>query len=150
MLTLLWTIIKFVKYSYLKYTIAKIIIMKRCLLILFTIIPLLGQAQEQFLLSIDEYQVVEDSNTLVNSQFRFPINDMVLIMGGLNDLDGLGNYFNVYGNKLLVEQMSISFNGVHAITLRREDGQNFYNLFPTLKAKLIPLTNTKESVLLNQ
>ena len=123
--------------------------MRRRLLVIFIIIPLLGQAQEQFLVSIDEYQVVEDSNTSIKSQFRFPFNDMVLTMGGLIDLDGMGNYFNVYGSKLLVEQISVTSNGIQAITLRREDGKNFYNLFPTLNAKLIPLTNPKENVLLN-
>jgi len=124
--------------------------MERCLFVLFTIIPLLGQAQEQFLLSIDECQMVEDANTSKKSQFRFSLNDMVLTMGGLNDLDGMGNYFNVYGGKLLVEQMSLTSNGVQDIILRREDGQIFYSLFPTLNAKLIPLTSPKQNVLLNQ
>lgn len=98
-----------------------------------------GFAQGQFLLVFDDYQVVEDPNTSLQNQMRFPISSSVVVMGGLNDLDGMGNYFNVFGSKLLIDSKKPINNGEHALVLRREDGRNFYDLFPTLSAKLIPV-----------
>lgn len=109
--------------------------------ILLVLLGFFGQAQDQFLLSIDDYQMVEDPNSLTQHQMRLPNNETVVIMGGLDDLDGMGNYFNIYGGKLIVDTMNIASNGGYDLTLRREDGRNFYNLFPTLTAKIIPLTD---------
>jgi hypothetical protein len=124
--------------------------MKQILTIVFSIFCLLGQAQEQFLLSLDDYQTVEDSGSSQTSQLRLPKSDAIVVMGGLNDLDGMGNYFNVFGSKLIVDTMKISSNGVYNLTLRREDGRDFYNLFPTLSAKLTPLTTEIQNELLEE
>ena len=124
--------------------------MKQILTIVFSIFCLLGQAQEQFLLSLDDYQTVEDSGSSQTSQLRLPKSDAIVVMGGLNDLDGMGNYFNVSGSKLIVDTMKISSNGVYNLTLRREDGRDFYNLFPTLSAKLTPLTTEIQNELLEE
>lgn len=107
------------------------------------LVSYLGYSQSQFLLVFDDYQVVEDPNTSLQNQMRFPIMSSVVVMGGLNDLDGMGNYFNVFGSKLLVDSKKPIQNGQQALILRREDGRNFFDLFPTISAKLIPTSHQK-------
>lgn len=63
---------------------------------------------------------------------------VVAIMGGLNDWDGMNNYFNIYGSKVIVQSRDVSSKGVITLTLRREDGDNFFGQYPTLKADIIP------------
>ncbi len=63
---------------------------------------------------------------------------VVAVMGGLNDWDGMNNYFNIYGSKVIVQSRDISSNGIITLTLRREDGDNFFGQYPTLKADIIP------------
>ncbi len=115
--------------------------MKFILITLLAIAPFLGHAQEQFILSLDEFQVVEDPSTSLQRHMRFPMSEKVIVIGGLDNLDGIGNYFNVFGGKLIVDRRRMTSDGVHTITLRREDGRNFFNLFSTLSAKLIPLSH---------
>ena len=61
---------------------------------------------------------------------------VVAVMGGLDDWDGMNNYFNVYGSKVFIESKDITYNGIINITLRREDGKNFYGIYPTIRAQL--------------
>ncbi len=114
--------------------------MRYVLFALLAIVPFLGQAQEQFILSLDEFQVIEDPSTSLQSQMRFPRSEKMIVMGGLDNLDGMGNYFNVYGSKLIVDRRKTRAEGGYALTLRREDGRDFFDLFPTLSGKLIPVT----------
>jgi hypothetical protein len=116
--------------------------MKKALLfITLVIIPFLVFSQEQYKIIFDEFQIVEDSSTSLNYQIKFPQTDKVVVMGGLNDLDGMNNYFNIFGGKLIVNQQGMNSDGSQSLILRKEDGSNFFDLFPTLRAKLIPLTS---------
>lgn len=116
--------------------------LRKSLIVVFLLMTVsIGYGQSQFLLVFDDYQLVEDPDTSLQNQMRFPIMSSVVVMGGLNDLDGMGNYFNVFGSKLLIDSKKPIKNGEHALILRREDGRNFYDLFPTLSAKLIPVTH---------
>lgn len=103
-------------------------------------VSVIGYGQDQYLLVFDEYQVVEDPDTSLRNQMRFPITNSVVVLGGMNELDGMGDYFNVFGTKLLVDSKKPNSSGAHEVVLRREDGRNFYDLFPTLRAKLVPVT----------
>lgn len=124
--------------------------MKASIIVVFTLCSFLTQAQEQFILSFDKFQEVENSSTTLKSQISFPIEDSVIVMGGLNDLDGMGNYLNIYGSKLLVDSKKLTSNGQHALILRREDGKDFYNLFPTLSAKLTPIAKKEFDITSNK
>lgn len=118
--------------------------MKKIILIItFVFIPILTFSQNQYKISFDDYQIVEDSSTSLKMQMKFPFKDMVVVMGGLNDLDGMNNYFNIFGSKLIIEKLDITSNGTHRLLLRREDGRNFYDLFPTLIAKIIPISSVE-------
>lgn len=62
---------------------------------------------------------------------------VVAVMGGLNDWDGMNNYFSIYGSKVLIENKDITYDGIINLTLRREDGRNFYGIYPTIRAQLV-------------
>lgn len=96
--------------------------------------------QEQYRLSLDTYQEMENNSSAMKNHVSLPFANQIVVMGGLNDLDGMGNYFNVYGSKLIVDRLDYAENGIKYVVLRREDGRNFYEIYPTLRAKLIPLT----------
>ncbi len=115
--------------------------MKALYIILFAFFSFVARSQEHFILSFDTFQEVENSSTSLKSQIKFPIENSVIVMAGMNDLDGMGNYLNIYGSKLLVDSRKMTSNGQQEIILRREDGKDFYDIFPTLSAKLIPLTH---------
>lgn len=108
-------------------------------LIAFVIIPFLAYSQEQYKISFDDFQLVEDSSTSLKNQMKFPFKEAVVVMGGLNDLDGMNNYFNIFGSKLIVQQQGVNSDGSLSLILHREDGRNFFDLFPTLSAKLTPI-----------
>ena len=112
---------------------------KVILLIAYVMIPFFAFSQEQYKISFDDFQLVEDSSTSLKNQMKFPFKDAIIVMGGLNDLDGLNNYFNIFGSKLIIDERGVNSDGSHKLILRREDGRNFFDLFPTLSAKLTPL-----------
>ncbi|MDB4292070.1 hypothetical protein N9954_01585 [Maribacter sp.] len=107
----------------------------------FGIMFLFGHAQEQFVLSFDHFQIVEDQQTLHESHLRFPSKARIITIAGLNDLQGIGNYLEAFGTKLLIDDMQTTSHGVRTLIFRREDGRKFYEHFSTLSAKLTPLAH---------
>lgn len=112
---------------------------KAILLLAILLSPFLGEAQELFHLSLEHRQSSIYSSWDDFNETSFPLNESTIIVGGLNDLDGFGNYFNIYGSKLIIDSLDIASDGTQSVVLRREDGGNFFNLYPTIKAKLTPV-----------
>jgi len=102
-------------------------------------------AQESFRLQLDKYQYIENNDGTMSNQLKFPNGNQVVIMGGLNDWDGMNNYFNLFGSKLIVDSLDMGSDGIQNIVLRREDGRDFFDLFPTISAKLIPIEHPENS-----
>lgn len=96
-------------------------------------------AQQRYFLEWDAYQKIENISGSAGAEMNLPNRDTIVLLGGLNDLDGAGNYLNIYGSKLIVERMDQGSQGVLHVILRREDGRTFFNLFPTIRAKLTPM-----------
>ncbi len=113
--------------------------MNKLLSILFVSICVSSSAQELFRLQFDTYQYVESKDGALGSHIKLPNNNATIIMGGLNDWDGMNNYFNLFGSKLIIDSTDRSSDGIQNVVLRREDGRNFFDLFPTVSAKLIPI-----------
>jgi hypothetical protein len=118
---------------------------KEILLLALLLSPFLGGAQELFHLSFEHrqssiYSAWDDTN-----ETSFPLKESTIIIGGLNDLDGIGNYFNIFGSKLIVDSLDIASDGTQRVVLRREDGDNFFNLYPSIKAKLTPVRYLKNN-----
>jgi len=112
---------------------------KLALIMIFAIITFSVTAQEMFHLRLNDYQYVENKDGGLNSQLKLPNNNATIIIGGLNDLDGLNNYINLFGSKLIVDSLNMGSDGIQNIILRREDGRDFFDLFPTVSGKLIPV-----------
>ncbi len=121
--------------------------MKNILLfIVFASICFPMDAQELFRLQLNDYQYVENNDGTINSQLKFPNGKATVIMGGLNDWDGMNNYFNLFGSKLIVDSSDMGSDGIQNVVLRREDGRDFFDLFPTVRAKLIPIAHPEHSI----
>ncbi len=114
------------------------------LFVFFFMNPIFLVAQDQYRLSLETYQEMENNSLAISGQISLPFADQIVVMGGLNDLDGMGNYFNVFGSKLVIDDIENAKNGIKYVILRREDGRNFYEIYPSLRAKLIPLSHEQE------
>ena len=112
---------------------------KIVLFISIAILPFLGQSQELYKVFLDSYQPIANGNSSSGHHVKFPSGEANIVMGGLNDLDGMGNYFNLYGSKLIIDSLDTQTDGTKKVVLRREDGQDIYGLFPTLNARLVPV-----------
>lgn len=107
--------------------------------VLFVITPLFTQAQQLFRLQLDSYQKIETTSGTMGKEINLPDRNATILLGGLNDLDGIGNYLNIYGSKLIIDSLNMGSDGTKHVVLRREDGLDFFNLFPTITATLIPM-----------
>lgn len=116
---------------------------KTFLFLVFAGILFSMNAQTMFQLKFDEYQYMDRNIGVMGGQMKLPNGNAMVIMGGLNDLDGMNNYFNLFGGKLIIDSLDMGLDGTQKIVLRREDGQDFYNLFPTISARLIPIDRTE-------
>lgn len=119
---------------------------KKLLLIILILFPLIGEAQELFQLSFEHRQTSSYSPWTETNETSFPTTNSTIIVGGLNDLDGIGNYLNIFGSKLIVDSLDIASDGTQNVVLRREDGGSFFNLYPTINAKLTPVRYGKNEL----
>lgn len=116
--------------------------MKKIILyILVAYSPLLANSQGLFHISFEQNQTQTNATLINTHEISLPVKGSAVIVGGLNDLDGMGNYLNVFGSKLIVDSLDIASDGTQNVVLRREDGNNFFNLYPSLRAKLVPVQN---------
>ena len=100
-------------------------------------------AQDLFQLKFDSYQNIDYHNGPNGTMVKFPHDSLTLVMGGLNDWDGMNNYFNIFGSKLIVDNANTGIGGIQNIVLRREDGRKIFELFPRLHATLTPLNQVE-------
>ncbi len=116
--------------------------MKKLLLYIFIgLTTSIVGAQELFHLTFEQNQTPINTTLIDTNEISLPVKGSMIIVGGLNDLDGMGNYLNVYGSKLIVDSLDIASDGTQNVVLRREDGNNFFNLYSTMRAKLTPMRN---------
>lgn len=106
---------------------------------LLILVPVLCGAQELYHISFQQNQTGIYTPQITSNAIDLPMKGATVIMGGLNNLDGMGNYLNVYGSKLIVDSMDIAMDGTQNVVLRREDGNHFFNLYPTMRATLTPI-----------
>ncbi len=102
-----------------------------------------AEAQQIFRMEIDENQQMETLHGAPGLQIDLPVRQATVILGGQFDKEGLGQHVIYNGGRLLIDNMVIGPGGQRYVTLRREDGRNFYDMFPLLKAKLIPIVELK-------
>ncbi len=113
--------------------------MKKLFILSFVSIGVSLTAQDLFRLQFEAYQYVENKDGALGCYIKLPNQNATIVMGGLNDWDGMNNYFNLFGSKLIIDSTDRSSDGIQKVILRREDGRDFFELFPTVSAKLIPI-----------
>jgi len=99
-----------------------------------------GFSQKTYSLSLDTYQTSADGSASFGNLIELPISQRTVVLGSLNDLSQIGSYISVYGTKLIVDSLDQASDGTKRVVLRREDGLDFYDFFPTLKVILTPLS----------
>ncbi|NHF58696.1 hypothetical protein FK220_005055 [Flavobacteriaceae bacterium TP-CH-4] len=104
--------------------------------LLLSVSPLMAQQQ---LLIVDEYQQTETIPSPTNQLIKMSGKQVIPVVGGLDQWDGMNNYIYVFGSKLIIESADLGSDGITRLVLRREDGLDFFNLFPTLRARLVPI-----------
>lgn len=112
---------------------------KALLLIVFLGLYISTHAQQLYELRIHQSQILDNYDITNGQLMTLPNSKFTVMMGGLNNWDGLGNYFNIYGSKLIVDRLDLRSDGSKHVVLRREDGRKFYDRFPTISATLIPV-----------
>lgn len=120
---------------------------KVILLLALSLSPLLAEAQALYQLSFEHRQTSLNNTWADSNESSFPITASTVIRGGLNGLGGVGDYLNIFGSKLIVDSLDIASDGTQSVVLRREDGGNFFNLYPTIKAKLTPVRYLKNKTI---
>ncbi|MGB5238815.1 MAG: hypothetical protein WBM43_10905 [Flavobacteriaceae bacterium] len=100
-----------------------------------------AEAQQLFHMKIDENQRMETLHGSSGLLFDVPVKDGTVILAGQYDKEGLGQHLVFNGGRLLIENMVMGNEGQRHVTLRLEDRRNFYNMFPTIKATLIPVVD---------
>ncbi len=114
--------------------------MKR--LLLLVVICLFGsqaQAQQLFHVEIDPFQEVDLVSGAIGSRVNVPDRTGTAMLVGGYDLEGLGRFLIFNGTQLRIENMSMGPEGYTYVELRRQDGRNFFDKFPILNARLIPI-----------
>lgn len=105
---------------------------------------LTAQQPRVFYIEIEPDQQVERVSGAPGSNISVPVKSGIVVLDGAYDSEGLGQAIVFNGSRLIIDSMSMGENGWRNVVLRREDGRNFYDMFPTLKARMIPTTQRPE------
>jgi hypothetical protein len=107
----------------------------------FSLSILTAEAQQLFRMKIDAHQQMETLHGAPGLQIDVPVKEGTVMLGNQYDKEGLGQHLIYNGGRLLIDNMVQGPGGHRYVTLRREDGRDFYDMFPLLKATLIPLVD---------
>ena len=110
------------------------------IVVLFITLEASSQDARLFYLEIEPNQQVEMLSGAPGSSVNVPVRSGVVLLDGAHDSEGLGQAIVFNGSRLIIDSSSIGEGGWRYVVLRREDGRNFYDMFPTLKARMIPTT----------
>ena len=115
-----------------------------CIFILTLSFTLTAQQPRVFYLEIEPDQQVDRVSGAPGSNISVPVKSGIVLLDGAYDSEGLGQAIVFNGSRLIIDSMSMGQDGWRHVVLRREDGRNFYDMFPTLKARMIPTTQRPE------
>ena len=115
-----------------------------CIFILTLSVTLTAQQPRVFYLEIEPDQQVDRVSGAPGSNISVSVKSGIVLLDGAYDSEGLGQAIVFNGSRLIIDSMSMGQDGWRHVVLRREDGRNFYDMFPTLKARMIPTTQRPE------
>ena len=96
-------------------------------------------AQQVYQVEIEPFQEVALVSGAPGSNISVPNRMGTAILGGAYDMEGLGKFLIFKGTRLHIESFDKAMDGNIYVMLRRSDGRDFFDKFPLLKAKLIPI-----------
>ncbi len=96
-------------------------------------------AQQVYQVEIEPFQEVALVSGAPGSDISVPNRMGTAILGGAYDTEGLGKFLIFKGTRLNIESFDKAMDGNIYVMLRRSDGRDFFNKFPLLKAKLVPV-----------
>ncbi len=97
-------------------------------------------SQQVYYLEIEPNQKIEVPGGTDGTRINYKNRSGVVVLGGIQNRDGIGMFIEANGNKLVIDRMTPMMDGTREVVLRREDGRLFYNLFTTIKGRLRPMT----------
>ena len=103
-----------------------------------------AQQPRVFYLEIEPDQQVERVSGAAGPSVNVPVKSGIVVLDGAYDSEGLGQAIVFNGSRLIIDSMSMGQDGWRYIVLRREDGRDFFDMFPTLRARMIPTTQRPE------
>lgn len=110
------------------------------------IILLMGwssNAQQVFVVEVEPFQQVDLVHGSIGSSISVPERMGMAIMAGTYNNEGLGKYLVFNGSQLRIESMDVALDGNIQVLLRREDGRDFFDKFPLLRARLTPVVQSQ-------
>ena len=96
-------------------------------------------AQQLYNVEIEPFQSVDLVSGAQGSNISVPERFGTAMLGGAFDAEGLGKYLVFNGLQLRIESFEMAMNGQIQVSLRREDGRDFFDKFPLLRARLTPV-----------
>ena len=99
-----------------------------------------AQDTKTYYLEIDPDQQVEILNGAAGRSVSVPVMSGIVVLDGTYNKEGLGQSIVFNGSRLSIDSMSMGLDGWRYLVLRRADGRDFYDMFPTIRARMIPST----------
>lgn len=96
-------------------------------------------SQQLYNVEIEPFQAVELVSGAQGSNISVPERLGTAMLGGSFDAEGLGKFLVFNGSQLRIESFDKTMDGRIQVFLRREDGRDFFDKFPLLKANLTPV-----------
>jgi len=96
-------------------------------------------AQQLYTVHFDNFEASR-GNADTGLIAELPQSELIIKQDVLRSRSGLGMPLNFHGNIVVIDQMDVLPDGSKQITIRREDGKDFFGYRPTLRAILKPVT----------
>ena len=100
-------------------------------------------AQQLYMVEVEPFQQVDLIHGSIGSSISVPERMGMAIMAGTYNKEGLGKYLVFNGSHLRIESFDVAMDGDIRVLLRREDGRDFFDKFPLLKARLTPVVQSQ-------
>lgn len=109
------------------------------------------QAQQQvFSLNAYEFDAPQTASLLdpVSRKLDLQKDKFLTLSGPLEQLvfnQGIGKTVNIYGKTLVIEEVNPNADGTIELVMRQENGKDFFNYYPKVRARLTSKKIEKEN-----
>lgn len=120
---------------------------------IFVIAACSVEAQEKvYSLDAYEFDAPQTASVLdpVSRKLDLQKDKFLTLSGPLEQIilnQGIGKTVNIYGKTLVIEEVNPRGDGSVELVMRQENGKDFFNYYPKVRARLISKTTKKENKL---